>query len=56
MQFPLAHPQIAAIIPGAIRREHVQKNLQLLRYPIPAQVWADLKAEGLLPNDAPIPA
>jgi D-threo-aldose 1-dehydrogenase len=56
MQFPLAHPQVGAIIPGAIRPEQVEKNLQLLRHPIPAQVWSDLKEEGLLPANAPTPA
>jgi D-threo-aldose 1-dehydrogenase len=56
MQFPLAHPLVAAIIPGAIRPEQVEKNLQLLRYPIPAQLWTDLKDEGLLAAHAPTPA
>ncbi len=56
MQFPLAHPLVAAIIPGAIRPEQVARNLQLLRHPIPPQLWADLKAEGLLPAHAPTPA
>jgi D-threo-aldose 1-dehydrogenase len=56
MQFPLAHPLVAAIIPGAIRPEHVETNLHLLRHPIPAQLWAELKAEGLLSEDAPVPA
>jgi D-threo-aldose 1-dehydrogenase len=55
MQFPLAHPLMAAIIPGAIRPEQVEANLQLLRHPIPAQLWADLKDEGLLPAHAPTP-
>jgi D-threo-aldose 1-dehydrogenase len=56
MQFPLAHPLFAAIIPGAIRAEQVERNLQLLHHPIPAQLWADLKDEGLLPAHAPVPA
>ncbi|MCC6454609.1 MAG: aldo/keto reductase [Caldilineaceae bacterium] len=56
MQFPLAHPLVAAIIPGAIRPEQVGKNLQLLRHPIPAQLWTDLKDEGLLAANAPTPA
>jgi D-threo-aldose 1-dehydrogenase len=53
MQFPLAHPLVATIIPGAIRPEQVEKNLQLLRHPIPAQLWIDLKDEGLLAANAP---
>jgi hypothetical protein len=34
----------------------VEKNLELLRHPIPSQLWSDLKAEGLLPPHAPTPA
>jgi D-threo-aldose 1-dehydrogenase len=56
MQFPLAHPLYAAIIPGAIRPEQAERNLQLLRHPIPAQLWTDLKDEGLLATHAPTPA
>jgi D-threo-aldose 1-dehydrogenase len=55
MQFPLAHPLVATIIPGAIRPEQVTKNLQLLHHPIPAQLWAALKEAGLLPAHAPTP-
>jgi D-threo-aldose 1-dehydrogenase len=55
MQFPLAHPLFAAIIPGAIRPAHVESNLKYLRHPIPAQLWAELKAEGLLPSHALTP-
>ena len=56
MQFPLAHPLVTAIIPGAIRPAHVESNLQLLHHPIPAQLWAELKDEGLLPPHAPTPS
>lgn len=55
MQFPLAHPLVAAIIPGAIRPAHVENNLKLLQHSIPPQLWSDLKAEDLLPADAPTP-
>jgi D-threo-aldose 1-dehydrogenase len=55
MQFPLAHPIVAAIIPGALAPEHVQGNVQLLQHPIPADLWAELKHEGLLRQDAPTP-
>ena len=35
LQFPLAHPAVAAVIPGPERPEHVQSNIDALRYPIP---------------------
>jgi len=55
MQFPLAHPIVAAIIPGALAPAHVQGNVQLLQHSIPADLWAELKDEGLLRKDAPTP-
>ena len=56
MQFPLAHPIVAAIIPGALEPEHVQSNVEHLEHDIPADLWVELKAEGLLREDAPTPA
>jgi D-threo-aldose 1-dehydrogenase len=56
LQFPLGHPAVAAIIPGAVAPAEVECNLAHLRTPIPADLWAELKAEGLLHPDAPVPA
>ena len=55
MQFPLAHPIVAAIIPGALEPEHVQSNVEHLKHDIPPDLWVELKAEGLLREDAPTP-
>ena len=55
LQFPLAHPLAAAIIPGAHTVAVLQQNLAHFRHPIPAALWAELKAEGLLRADAPTP-
>jgi len=55
IQFPLAHPQVSAIIPGAHKPEFIQSNIQNYQYPIPADLWAELKAENLLRQDAPTP-
>lgn len=55
MQFLLANPIVAAIIPGAIAPEQVQTNVKLLQHPIPSALWAELKSEGLLRADAPTP-
>jgi D-threo-aldose 1-dehydrogenase len=55
MQFPLGHPSVAAIIPGAIKPEHIQSNIALFRQQVPLDLWAELKHEGLLREDAPTP-
>lgn len=56
MQFPLAHPAVAAIIPGAARPEEIAANLESFARPIPAAFWSDLKAQGLIDADSPVPA
>jgi D-threo-aldose 1-dehydrogenase len=55
LQFPLAHPAVAAIIPGPRSVAEFEANIELLRRPIPAALWADLRAAGLLHPAAPAP-
>ncbi|HET7880679.1 MAG TPA: aldo/keto reductase [Acetobacteraceae bacterium] len=55
MQFPLGHPSVASVIPGALLPEHVTRNVGAFRHAIPADLWAELKHEGLLRTDAPVP-
>lgn len=53
LQFPLHHPLVASVIPGAVSAEQVRQNLGLMRVEVPKDLWAELKAEGLLREDAP---
>ena len=55
LQFPLAHPAVAAVIPGPRSAAEFTTNLALLDHDIPAALWAELKHEGLLHPDAPVP-
>jgi D-threo-aldose 1-dehydrogenase len=55
LQFPLGHPSVASVIPGALEAAHVRANVDAFRHPIPATFWEELRAEGLLPADAPTP-
>jgi D-threo-aldose 1-dehydrogenase len=55
LQFPLGHPSVASVIPGALLPEHVTRNVAAFRHEIPAGYWAELKHEGLLRADAPVP-
>ncbi len=55
LQFPLAHPAVAAIIPGPRTAEEFGTNLALLRQRVPAALWQELRAAGLLHPAAPIP-
>jgi D-threo-aldose 1-dehydrogenase len=56
LQFPLAHPAIVSILVGAKHPKEASAAVDLLTAGIPAALWADLKAEGLLREDAPVPA
>jgi len=46
------HPVVVSVIPGAITPDEVRGNVASMRTPIPAQLWSDLKSEGLLRADA----
>ena len=56
LQFPLAHPLVASVIPGLDSPERVSQTLALYRHKIPAALWQDLRHENLLRPDAPIPS
>ena len=53
-QFPLRHPAVVSIIPGAQGVAEMDSNAAAERAQIPAALWSDLKAQGLLHPDAPI--
>ena len=55
MQFPLGHSSVAAIISGALMPGHIESNVETFQHPIPADLWTELKAEGLLHEAAPAP-
>jgi D-threo-aldose 1-dehydrogenase len=56
IQFPLGHRQVSSIVIGAVSPQEIEQNFELMRTPIPAALWADLKSEGLLRADAPVPS
>jgi D-threo-aldose 1-dehydrogenase len=56
LQFPLAHPVVSAIIPGPRSAEEFVQNLPLFTMRIPPALWSDLRNEGLLHPNAPVPA
>jgi D-threo-aldose 1-dehydrogenase len=55
IQFPLAHPAVRSLIAGVRRIDHLDEYPELMRLSIPADLWTDLRAEGLVPADAPVP-
>ncbi len=55
LQFPLLHDVVVSVIPGGQAVREVQQNAANLSAKIPVQLWRDLKAEGLVREDAPTP-
>ncbi len=56
LQFPLHHPAVVSVIPGAVSRREIEEAAEGLSATIPAALWADLKAERLMRPDAATPA
>ena len=56
MQFPLAHPAVTGLIAGVRTIEHLDEYPALLRLPIPAALWDDLRTARLITPEAPTPS
>ena len=55
LQFPLFHPAVCSIIPGALGVAEVKQNAARLSAKIPVELWSELKREKLLDPNAPTP-
>lgn len=53
LRFPLLHPAVLSTVPGGAGVAEMQSNLAAYGKKIPASLWRDLKAEGLLHPEAP---
>ncbi|MEM7178450.1 MAG: aldo/keto reductase [Pseudomonadota bacterium] len=56
LQFVFGHPAVKTVIPGAANAAEVRANVEILETAIPASLWTDLRGEGLIRPDAPLPA
>ena len=56
VQFALAHPAVTSMLAGVRTSAQLDEYPALMRTDIPAELWLELKSEGLLPLDAPVPA
>jgi D-threo-aldose 1-dehydrogenase len=55
LQFALANPAVAAVIPGASRPGRIAEDRAALAERIPAGFWRELRAAGLVDPAAPLP-
>jgi len=54
-QFPLAHPAIASVAAGYRSPTEVATALAACSAIVPAEFWKELRADGLVGSDAPLP-
>lgn len=55
LQFALANPAVAAVIPGASRPQRIAEDTAALNEPIPTDFWKELREAGLVNSAAPLP-
>jgi len=55
LQFALAHPAVAAVIPGASRPDRIAEDRAALEADVPADFWRELRQAGLVDPAAPLP-
>ncbi|HEY3384752.1 MAG TPA: aldo/keto reductase [Vicinamibacterales bacterium] len=55
LQFGFGHPAVVAVVAGVRKISHLEDTVAMMQVPIPDDLWEELKAEGLLPSEAPTP-
>ncbi|PKJ57532.1 aldo/keto reductase [Bacillus sp. SN10] len=55
LQFSLANPAVAAVIPGASKPERIAEDQAALKTAIPAAFWEEMREQKLVAAHAPLP-
>jgi D-threo-aldose 1-dehydrogenase len=55
LQFVLANPAVAAVIPGASRPERIAEDQAAVKEVIPAEFWQEMRQQNLVAANAPLP-
>ncbi len=55
LQFSLANPAVAAVIPGSSRPGRIEQDVAALTQHIPVEFWQALVKDGLISPLAPLP-
>lgn len=56
LQFPLAHPRVSTVLIGFRTVQELNDDLAWLDVAIPGELWDELRREGLIRDDAPVPS
>ena len=54
LQFPMGHPAVAGVLVGMRSAAEVRDAVAMIGHAVPGELWAELRAEGLLPEEAPV--
>jgi D-threo-aldose 1-dehydrogenase len=55
LQFPLAHPRVSTVLIGFRSIQELTDDVAWLSTPIPGDLWDELRRQGLIRDDAPVP-
>ncbi|WP_326585097.1 aldo/keto reductase [Streptomyces sp. NBC_00481] len=55
LRFPLGHPAVASVLTGARSPDEVRDTVEQSRHPVPDALWDELRAEGMLAPETPVP-
>jgi D-threo-aldose 1-dehydrogenase len=55
LQFPLGHPAVACVLPGARSRAEFDDNRAMGQFPIPPAFWSALRDRSLVDPESPLP-
>ncbi|EJL33406.1 aldo/keto reductase [Novosphingobium sp. AP12] len=55
LHFSLAHPAVAAVIPGASKPDRVKEDHEALAFSVPDDFWLDLRKSGIVDPAGPLP-
>lgn len=55
IQFPLHHPAVVSVLIGPRSVDQVDSNVAMMNWEIPTDLWAEMKHEGLLSENAVVP-
>ena len=55
LQFPLAHPAVVSVIVGSRTAAEVDQAVRWLEQPLADGLWDELKRQGLIDAEAPVP-
>lgn len=56
IQYPLGNPVVATVLTGVRSVAEIEQNVAMFQVDIPAEMWQELRLDGLLPDEAPVPS